>query len=361
VTTDVVVTGTGQLNLPHVPEFPGLSTFAGRAMHSARFDPSYDVTGKRVAVVGSGASAVQIIPQVAARAAHLSVFQRSAHWIVPRRDRGYSGAEKWAFRRMPRVLQAYRSLLYLEHELRFLPLANNAIAQHLATKLSENHLEAQIPDAALRKRLTPDFPIGCKRILISDDYYPAFNRPNVELVTEGIDRFEARGLRDASGKLHELDAVIFATGFDSTAFLAPMEISGRSGLPLSEAWKSGAEAYLGMAVAGFPNLFLLYGPNTNLGHTSILFMVECQVAYVTACIERMQKKHLATLEVRREAMARYNEGLAKDLAKTIWSAGCDSWYKNDAGKITNNWSSFTTSYWLRTRAPKWRAFAEERA
>jgi cation diffusion facilitator CzcD-associated flavoprotein CzcO len=361
VTTDVVITGTGQLNLPIIPDFPGLESFDGKKMHSARFDPRYDVTGRRVAVIGSGASAVQIVPQVAARAAHLSVFQRSAHWVMPRNDRGYAALERWAFRKMPQLLEAYRSLLYVKHEVWFLPLANVGIAQRIATTLAERHLETQIPDPALRQRLTPDFPIGCKRILISDDYYPAFNRPNVDLVTDRIQQFEPAGIRDASGKLHEVGTVIFATGFDSTAFLAPMEIRGRYGTRLEDAWKGGAEAYLGMSVSGFPNLFLLYGPNTNLGHNSIIFMIECQVNYVVQCIERMREKRLSTFEVRHDAMTRYNQGLDEDLAKTIWSAGCDSWYKNEAGKITNNWSSFTTAYWWRTRRPKWSAFAEERA
>lgn len=357
VTTEVVVTGVGQLNRPVVPDFPGLSSFEGETMHSARYAPGADFRGRRVAVVGSGASAVQIVPELARTAARLSVFQRTPNWIIPRRDRAYSSVERRVFRRFPRVLEAYRAALYCRFDARFVGLKDDRF-QGIGTKFARDHLESQVPRGRLRDQLTPTYPLGCKRILLSDDYYPALQRSNVELVTDRIARFERTGIRGASGKLTELDAVVFATGFDTNAFLAPITIVGRGGLDLADAWRNGAEAYFGVAVAGFPNLFMLYGPNTNLGHNSIIFMIECQVAYLMKCLERLRGARVSTLEVRREAMARYNAELQDRLSRTIWAADCDSWYKDERGRNVNNWSNSTTLYWWRTRTPDWSAFIE---
>jgi len=359
VTTEVVVTGMGQLNRPVIPDIPGLAAFAGRTMHSARYAPGADFAGKRVAVVGSGASAVQIVPELAKSAARLTVFQRTPNWIVQRGDRAYTAAERATFRRFPRVLEAYRAALYARHELRFVGLMEQRL-RDIGNRYTRRHLEAQVPAGRLRDQLTPDYAVGCKRVLLSDDYYPALQRPNVELVTDRIARFEPSGVRGASGKLTELDAAVFATGFDTNSFLAPVEITGRGGLSLAEAWKDGAEAYLGVAVAGFPNLFMLYGPNTNLGHNSIIFMIECQVAYLVKCVQRLERGRLRSLEVGQAAMRRYNVELQEELSKTVWAEGCDSWYKNDLGRNVNNWSSYTTAYFLRTRSPDWTAFREER-
>jgi cation diffusion facilitator CzcD-associated flavoprotein CzcO len=360
VATEVVVTGVGQLNRPVIPDFPGLADFAGESMHSARYAPGADFAGKRVAVVGSGASAIQIVPELARTAAKLSVFQRTPNWMVPRGDRAYSAVERAVFRRFPRVLEAYRAALYARLDLRFFGLRDERFRK-VADRLAREHLAAHVPAGRLRDQLTPDYPVGCKRILLSDDYYPALQRPNVELVTDRIARFEAGGIRSASGTLTELDAVVFATGFDSHSFLAPMKVTGRGSEGLDQAWKNGAEAYLGVAISGFPNLFMLYGPNTNLGHNSIIFMIECQVAYLIQCIERLRTRKLASLEVRRDAMQRYNAELQEALGRTVWAADCDSWYKDELGRNVNNWGSFTTAYWWRTRSPEWAAFREERA
>jgi cation diffusion facilitator CzcD-associated flavoprotein CzcO len=222
-------------------------------------------------------------------------------------------------------------------------------------------LAEQVPDPVLREKLTPDYPIGCKRILIGDDYYPALVRDNVEVVTDAITEVTETGIVTADGREHPLDVLIYATGFVTTSFLAPMEITGRYGIRLEEMWKEGAEAYLGVAVAGFPNFFMLYGPNTNLGHNSIIFMIECQVGYVAACIEELRTRGLRSLEVRPGAQAKFNKELQKGLGKSVWATGCTSWYKTDGGKITNNWSDFTVRYWWRTRRPKLAAFDTEPA
>ncbi|HVU03944.1 MAG TPA: NAD(P)/FAD-dependent oxidoreductase [Polyangiaceae bacterium] len=354
---NVVVFATGQLGHPKVPAFPGASEFRGRKIHSARFPRGYDATGKHVAVIGSGASAIQIVPKLAEQATRLTLFQRTPAYVVPREDREYGESERRLFRKFPLLLKAYRAAQYLSCEVRFLALLEGSKPAEILVEMARKHLEAQVPDPALRARLTPEYPVGCKRVLISDDYYPAVQRPNVELATAPIDRFEADGIRTSDGILHRADDVVFATGFDATAFLAEVEIAGREGRRLSHAWRDGAEAYLGMTVAGFPNLFVLYGPNTNLGHNSIIFMLECQTGYVAACLERIRAGS-RTIEVRSESMAAFNRDLQAALAKTVWSGECSSWYKTASGKITNNWAGPTLTYWWRTRRPDFRAFVE---
>ena len=211
-------------------------------------------------------------------------------------------------------------------------------------------------DPALRAKLTPDYPIGCKRVLVSDDYYQALARDNVEVVTSPIERVGPHEIVTADGVAHPADTIVFATGFQTTRFLAPLAIEGLGGRKLEEAWRDGAEAHLGVTVTGFPNFFLLYGPNTNLGHNSIILMIECQVRYALRCIEELARRSVTYVDVRRESMERFNVALQHDLAKTTWVANCDSWYKNEAGKVTNNWSGTTIEYWWRTRSPNWNDF-----
>jgi cation diffusion facilitator CzcD-associated flavoprotein CzcO len=360
-TADVIVSGTGQLNRPTVPHFPGLTEFVGTTFHSALYRRDHDLSGKRVAVIGNGASAIQLIPHVAEQAARLFVFQRTPNWIVPRGDRAYGTFARWAFRHVPFVLYLYRALIFFMSEVRFFGLKKESPLRARTEEATRQFMESQVASPALRAALTPTYPMGCKRVLISDDYYPALERDNVELVTDAIDRFSPDGVVTKSGAAHPVDTVVFATGFETTTFLAPMEIEGRGGRRLSEAWREGAEAYLGVAVAGFPNLFLLYGPNTNLGHNSIIFMIECQVGYVLQCLERLRDGRStlrSTLEVRPEAMRLFNEQLQRDLEQTAWGEGCTSWYKTASGKVTNNWSGFTVQYWWKTRTPDFAAFEE---
>jgi len=357
IAATVLVSGTGQLNRPFVPAIPGLDDFQGVRFHSARWRHDQDLRGKRVAVIGNGASAVQFIPPVAAVAKRVNVFQRTANWVIPRNDRAYRGVEKALFRYVPMLLKLYRWLIYLQLEVRFFAFFKGSWLGGRIQQAATEYLHSLIADPALREKLTPDYPVGCKRILISDDYYQALARPNVDVVTSPITRVTRDGVVTADGATHAADAVIFATGFESTSFLAPMEIAGPDGRTLGDAWCDGAEAYMGVAVAGFPNLFLLYGPNTNLGHNSIIFMIECQVRYVVQCIRRLARERTRTLAVRPDAMTAYNAELQHDIKQTAWDAGCTSWYKTAAGKITNNWSGFTLQYWWRTRRPDARAFA----
>ncbi|MFM7141578.1 MAG: flavin-containing monooxygenase, partial [Alphaproteobacteria bacterium] len=349
IEAEILVSATGQLNRPHVPEIPGLDDFRGRKFHSARWDHAWDPAGQRVAVVGNAASAIQFIPQIAPAVARLTVLQRSANWMIPRNGRALTETEKERLRRHPALVKALRWLVWGLLELRWPLFLGNRFFAERTRRQALRFLEEQVPDPALRAKLVPDYPIGGKRILISDDYYPALNRPNVEVVTSGIERFTADAVVTRDGVSHPVDAVILATGFESTSFLAPMRIAGLGGRELDGEWRQGAQAYRGITVAGFPNLFLLYGPNTNLGHNSIVFMIECQVDYAVQAIRTLVARDLAWLAPRPEAMEAWNRRLQEDLARTVWARTPASWYKTKDGRITNNWSGSTTRYWLSTR------------
>ena len=361
ITAKALVSGLGQLNRPHVPDLPGLASFAGTRFHSARWNHQHDLAGERVAVIGNGASALQFIPEIAKTAAHVTVFQRSANWVIPRNDRKFSAADKARFRRHPLLLRALRAFIWSMLEIRFLAFLRESWFSRRMTRTAIEYLHAQVSDPALRAKLTPDYPIGCKRILISDDYYQALVRPNVEVVTEPIERVTQGAIATKDGVERPADTIVFGTGFETTRFLAPLAIEGLGGAELHEVWCDGATAHLGVTVAGFPNLFLLYGPNTNLGHNSIIFMIECQVGYAVQCIQELSKRRASWLEVRPDVMDRYNQRLQTALSKTAWTAGCSSWYKTASGKVVNNWSGFTADYWRRTRHPNWHDYRFVRA
>jgi cation diffusion facilitator CzcD-associated flavoprotein CzcO len=356
IVANVVVSGLGQLNRPHVPAIPGIEEFEGTSFHSARWRHDHDLAGRRVAVIGNAASAIQFVPPVAEQVEQLHVFQRTPNWMIRRNDRAYTDAEKRRFARFPWLERLQRALIYLALESRWLAFTVGSRMSRRMERMASDCLAEEIPDPSLRAVLTPDYPVGCKRILISDDYYPALRRDNVEVVTEGIERVTSDAIVTKDGKRRPVDTIIFATGFETTSFLAPLELEGRGGRKLREAWRTGAEAYLGVTVTGFPNLFLLYGPNTNLGHNSILFMIECQVNYILRCLAELNRRELAWLDVRPEVQERYNEAIQRQLARTAWNASCGSWYKTESGKITNNWSSFTLAYWWKTRRPDFSAF-----
>ena len=361
VEADVLVSSVGQLHRPAVPKLPGLENFAGTSFHSARWKNDVELAGKRVAVIGNGASAIQFVPAIAGETQHLSVFQRTPNWHFPRGDRAYTEAEKTRFSRVPLLARLYRWFIWARQELLFAVFERKPRAAGAARKRALDHLRAQIPDAALREKLTPDYPIGGKRILIDDDYYPTLCLENVSVVTEAIERIEPDGVVTADGERHPADVLIFATGFETTAFLAPMQIEGLAARPLEDEWRNGAEAYLGLSVAGFPNFFMLYGPNTNLGHNSIIFMLECQAGYIVRCLKHMQSHELLYVDVRPEAMAAYNWDLQTRLSATAWAHTPSSWYKNAAGRITNNWCGTTTEYWWATRRPDFDAYRQVRA
>jgi len=355
-TADIVVSGLGQLNRPAIPHLPGLDSFEGTVFHSARWNHDHDLTGRNVAVIGTGASAIQFVPRVARDAGHLTLFQRSANWIAPKRDREYSERTKQLLNRVPALDRAYRALIWSSFESRWFVFRQGSRLGKMFSKACLQHLQDQVPDPELRRKLRPDYTIGCKRILISDDYYPAVAQPNVDLVTDAVARVEPNAVITTEGERHEVDTLIFGTGFETMGFLAPMEVVGRDGRRLHDDWSDGAEAYLGLTVTGFPNLFLLYGPNTNLGHNSIIFMLECQFRWILEMIRTIKGDDLAWVDVRPAAQSDFNRTIESMMAGSVWKAGCHSWYKNEAGKVTNNWPGFTLRYWQETRRPKLDAF-----
>ena len=357
---EVLISCVGQLNRPHVPEIPGLERFRGERFHSARWNHDTDLTGKRVGVIGNAASAIQFIPQIAKQAAALTVFQRSANWMMPRGDRHYSEGEKRRFGRYPWLAKLYRWWIWAKLDVRY-PLIFHAgsWAGRRMEKLAEEHIRSIVSDPELQRALLPDYPVGARRILISDDYYQALERENVEVITGGVDRVVENGIvPGGGGETRELDVIILATGFESTKFLAPMEIHGLEGRSLQKEWEEGAEAYLGLTVPHFPNFFMTYGPNTNLGHNSIIFMIECQAAYILQCIEHLRRGNADTLDLRPEVLRAWSARIQAELRKTVWAQTQHSWYKNQAGRITNNWSGTTTRYWWQTRKVDFDAYRQ---
>ena len=345
---DVLVSAVGQLSRPHVPRLPGMATFAGAAFHSAQWDHDVDVDGKRVAVVGTGASAVQFVPHLQRRAEKVTVLQRSAPYVVPKPDRAYSRLHHRAFRRLPRTQAFGRELTRKLSE-----LLNQALAEQTAfTKAFlvafELHLRRHVEDPALRAKLVPDYPIGCKRLLFSNDWYPALAQPNVEVVTAPIDEVIGTGIRTADGRLHEADVIVYGTGFLATEFLAPMRITGRGGRELDEEWAEGAHGYLGITVPGFPNFFMVYGPNTNLGGSSVLSMIECQTSYIGQAVALLADGAVTAVEVRREVSEQFDREMQERLAGSVWTSGCASWYQTPGGRVTTNWPGQVREYRERT-------------
>lgn len=339
-----LIIATGQLNRPRTPDLPGKDDFAGVQVHTARWDPATPIAGKRVGMIGTGASAIQAVPEIAREAAHLTVFQRSPHWIIPRLDEPIKERTKRLFARFPLYRKMFRGLIWRKLE-SFWPAIRTPGGKEAREieQMAKDYLAEQVADPAMRAALTPDFPLGCKRTLVSDDYYAALVRDNVTLELRGIEKIEAAGVRLKDGTLVELDTLVWATGFETHGFVAPITVHGPTG-SLSDAWAGGASAYRGTTVAGFPNLFLLYGPNTNLGHNSIIFMVERQMEYALPAILKVAKGEAKRVAVKPEAHKAYNDALQAKLATTAWAAGCGSWYKTDSGVMPNNWSGNTAEF-----------------
>lgn len=344
-TARAFIAAWGQLNRPVTPLIEGHETFAGESFHSARWRHDLDIAGRRVGVVGTGASAAQLVPEVAEIASRVSLFQRTPNWIVPRMDRRYSEEELAAFRTDDSAFLESRNGFYLERENRFTRHWLGSEKADETRKIALDHLRAQIPDPELRAALTPDYPVGCKRILISDDFYPALLRENVTLVTSPIERLTPTGIETADGRTHACDVIVYATGFDTHSFQGPLDIFGRDGCVLRDVWREAPEAYLGIAVAGFPNFFMLYGPNTNLSHNTILEMIEAQIRYILQAVERLDESQ--ALDVRPGVLRRFNDQLQTDFKGTSWTGGCTSWYIRD-GRVINNWVGAVEAYKART-------------
>jgi cation diffusion facilitator CzcD-associated flavoprotein CzcO len=351
IEADVLVCATGQLSRPAPAPLPGLESFEGPSFHSSRWDPDVDLAGKRVAVVGTGASAIQIVPEIAEEVEHLYVFQRSAPWVVPKGDRAYSPLERRLLRRSRAFLRFVRSRQYWKFELLgwLLTQAPDRVKQ-LFEKQLLRRIEKEVADPELRDEVTPRYPIGCKRVLVSDDWYRTLVRPDVELVTDAVTEVRSDRIATEDGLEREVDVIVLATGFRTTEFLAPMEVTGLGGRDLNETWRDGAEAYLGMTVAGFPNFFMLYGPNTNLGVGSILTIHESQIRYLLEVLGELGRDGARYLDVRPDVQREFNDELQEQLAHSVWTAGCSNWYVTESGKVVNNWPGLSSQYDRRTRA-----------
>ena len=348
VSARVVISGVGGLVDPALPDIKGMESFGGEIFHTARWRHDYELAGRRVGVIGTGASAVQVVPSIAPEVAQLCVFQRTPAWVVPKLDRGYSEEQRRRYARFPFLLRASRFAQYWASEL-FGPIVflDAPRLSALGERLSLSHLRAQVKDPALREKLTPSFQFGCKRILVSDDYWASFERGNVELVTDPIEEITREGIRTKDGRVRALDAIVLATGFAVGLAAAPFPIAGRGGRSLDDAWKAGAVAYKGMSVAGFPNWFILMGPNTGPGHTSVLVYTEAQIAHVLGAIERL-RRGARSVEVRHDVQERYNAGIQGRMRRMVWHT-CNSWYQRKDGENRALYPGFAAEYAARTR------------
>ncbi len=358
---EILVSGMGGLSNPAYPNVPGIDTFEGRAFHSATWDHGFDLEDKRVAVIGSGASAIQFVPAIAPKVAHLTYFQRTPPWVVPKMDRPVRPEERADFHANPWRQKMARTKLYWMLEARFLAFKFKPEWMNLVAKVGKHRIRKHIKDPALQAKLTPDYTPGCKRLLISNEYYPALARTNVEVVTEGIKEVVPKGVVTKDGQFHEVDAIVFGTGFKVQDPIPKATVFGRGGADLAEVWKQGAEAHMGITVAGFPNFFMLMGPNTGLGHNSMVFMIESQAHYILEALKAMKERRIRALEVKPEVQKRFVDGVQKELERTVWQSGCKSWYVNEQGRNTAAWPGFTFAYRLKTRRFKLKQYQAERA
>jgi cation diffusion facilitator CzcD-associated flavoprotein CzcO len=345
------ILATGPLHVPSFPKLPGLASFRGRVFHSAQWDHAYDMRGKRVASIGTGGSAIQYVPEIAKLTQRLHVYQRTPAWVIPRDSRSYSRLSRALFARVPATRKLHRARCYWTNEARTLPMRHAKFAQSIE-HAARAFLRYSVSDPKLVAQLTPDYTIGCKRVLISNDYLPTFNRANVELVTEPIREVSAQGIVTRDGQERPVDCIVLGTGFitDPRVYLRDFPCTGSGGRDLRHDWKDGAEAYYGMSVTGYPNMFQLIGPNTTLGHNSIIFMIEAQVHYVISCMKLLAHKGASSLAVKPEAQRSFNERLQQNLKGTVWSSGCRSWYQQEGGKNVTIWPWSTARFWLETRS-----------
>ncbi|MFQ3199949.1 MAG: cation diffusion facilitator CzcD-associated flavoprotein CzcO [Zhongshania sp.] len=339
-----IISGNGGLAEPKLPDIPGVETFAGHHFHSASWDHDYALAGKQVAVIGTGASAIQFVPEIAGIPKQLSVFQRTPNWIIPRGDRPYNRFERWLFKRIPLVQKIVRAKIYCQNETRVLGMVLHPALMKLFRRAATKHMQRQVTDPLMWPKLKPNFPVGCKRILISNGWYPALQKPNVNLVTDGIKEIREHSIVTNDDVEREVDCIIFGTGFYATDNPIAGKIYGRDGQQLAEVWKDGEEAYLGTTVHGFPNFFFIVGPNVTLGHSSMVYMIETQVNAISRVLKIMEENSSITVEVKLDVQQEYNKGLQKLLGGSIWATGCDSWYKHRTGKITQLWPGFTFTF-----------------
>jgi cation diffusion facilitator CzcD-associated flavoprotein CzcO len=345
----MVVSAVGLFNTPAIPPIPGLERFGGRCFHSAAWDHGHDLTGGRVAVVGTGASAIQVVPAIADRVAHLDLYQRTPAWIVPRRDEPYTEEQRAKFETDPAVARRHREELYQFFEQNTPFILGDPIMDAIQAR-AMSQLEQQVPDPHVRARLTPEYPIGAKRILVSSNFYPALQQEHLELVTDPIREVVPSGIVTADGTQRRCETIVLCTGFRTTEYLNGLRVVGRGGVDIHDWWAGVPRAYRGLAVPGFPNFFMMYGPNTNQGGNSIILMLEAQAQFIASAVGALQSAQSTALEVRADAMDRYQNELHAALANTVWSTGCDSYFRTEAGDIVTQIPYTTSAYAEQTRS-----------
>jgi len=345
---DVLVTACGQLTVPKMPPIEGLDTFRGPAFHTARWDHDVELAGRRVAIVGTGCSAIQVAPAIQPRVAQLDIYQRSPGWTFPKMDYAYSERAKRAFERFPALQRLDRAATFAFMELGAAAMTGKRWMLPPFRALGRSQINRAIDDPALRARVTPADELGCKRVMLTDEWYPTLTRPNVELVTDRIESVTPNGIRTADGRERAADVLVLATGFESHGFVAPMQISGRGGVSLSEAWTPTPRAYLGMSVPRFPNMFLLYGPNTNGGTGSVIYTIEAGAAHVISALDELARSRTDRIEVRASAADRFDGELRAALRDTVWHTGCTSWYVDENGNDPSQWPWLWSTYRRRT-------------
>jgi cation diffusion facilitator CzcD-associated flavoprotein CzcO len=350
LTADVLVSGMGGLSEPSIPKLSGLDSFQGTAFHSAQWDHSHDLTGKRVAVIGTGASAVQFIPEIQPEVAKLNVFQRTAPWIVPRENAPINPRMRRLFKRFPPAMRAMRGALYWGAELLVLGLAKEPRLMRLLERAAESNLRRQIHDPELRRKLKPSYRLGCKRILFTSRYLPALNHANVEVIDSPISEVRAHSILTKDGVEHEIDTIIFGTGFHVTDQPLVERVRGADGRLLTEHWQGALASFNGTTITGFPNLFTLLGPYTGLGHTSVVIMIEAQIEYVMKALDALDQTGAAAVDVRPAAQAAFVAEMSRKAEGTVWTAGgCQSWYLDAHGNASTVWPDFTFRFRSRTK------------
>ena len=346
-----LIFASGPLHVPQIPHIKGIEKFQGKVFHSSQWDHQYDLNGKVVASIGTGGSAIQYIPEIAPQVKQIYVMQRTAAWVIPRDERKYLNVEKKLFKQADWFRKLHRARLYWSNESRAIPIMQPSVMKY-TQKLAEAFIRFQVKDKQLAQKLTPDYIMGCKRILVSNKYFPTFNRDNVELVTDAILELTADSIITKDGKMRKIDCLIYGTGFitDPRIYLQPFSCLGEHGVELKQAWKDGAESYYGISHKGFPNLFQLLGPNTVLAHNSVIFMIEAQVDYILQMMDLVTQSQSNAIVVKDQVQDQFNQDVQDMLNNTVWQSGCVSWYQQDGGKNFALWPTYTWKYWLKTKS-----------
>jgi cation diffusion facilitator CzcD-associated flavoprotein CzcO len=350
-TSRYLVAGVGALHIPNIPELPGIEKFTGRTFHSAQWEHDHDLTGRKVAVVGTGASAVQFVPEISRQVAELHVYQRTPPWILPKKNAEIPPSAKRLFRSVPLARKGFRNVIYWGAESLAVGMNGHPVILRAGEFFAKRHIRKQIADPELREKVTPDYTLGCKRVLGSNRYYRALAADNAQVITSGVAEVRARSIVDSDGVEREVDTIIYGTGFHVTDSFDYLDIRGRQGRDLAELWRTeGIQTHLGITVSGFPNAFFLLGPNTGLGHNSVVFMIESQIRYALDAMHMVERGRAEAFEVRPRVQAAFNDEIQRKLARGVWSTGgCTSWYLDAKGVNRTIWPGFTWQYWLRTR------------